>query len=366
MKATQPLLIVRAKKHPDSFRMALEENKGHAFFYLDNRDAPDDLVAKITAEYREKKTEFLISTNGELTGVYGPDAHWLIPRGLQSPLPWIRKHLTEIVSESQSLSELPQIKVKSSHVFQHHGDLGDIVAALPVIRQLGGGYLILGNRNGVGAREPMTRKRFDAIAPLLAEQPYITGVHLEDDTPHERITHDFSRFREHAPRYGYNLATWQADYFGVGDLDLSPWLTVKPNPESNGLAIFARTVRYHNPEFQWVKVVERHAGSAMFVGLEWEWEIWSREHQAASKVSYRPTANLLEVAELIAGSLVLVANQTCTFWIGAALGHRLIQETDIYNLNSVVPRENATYFSNGVVDEAGNPVWTASKKRKRV
>jgi hypothetical protein len=57
------------------------------------------------------------------------------------------------------------------------------------------------------------------------------------------VTHDFTRFREHAPPQardgarllhggaGYNLATWQASYLGVQELDLGPWLAVPPGNE---------------------------------------------------------------------------------------------------------------------------------------
>jgi hypothetical protein len=226
------------------------------------------------------------------------------------------------------------------NVYRHLGDLGDVLAALPAIRQLGGGHLILGNRNGLGAREPMTRVRFDAISPLLEVQDYISGVSLEDDAT--RQSHDFADFRCKPPAPNYNLASWQGSYFGLDHLDLNPWLFAHPAPESEGRAVFARSLRYHGANFPWRQMVERWPG-ALFVGLPEEHAAFC---SAFGQVQHRPTSNLLEVAELIAGSEILISNQTCAFWIGCGLGHALVQELDRdqVNRNSVIQGSNAEYL----------------------
>lgn len=225
-------------------------------------------------------------------------------------------------------------------VFFARGDLGDIIAFLPTIRQLGGGHLILGNRDGRGEREPMTQARFDVIAPLLQVQPYITGIHREDDA--KDVNYDVTNFRMKPPPSGYNLATWQAAYFGITDLDLSPWLFAHPSQESSGRAVFARSLRYHGRNFDWKGMVEKYPG-ALFVGLPEEHAAFCG---AFGQVQYRPTSNLLEVAELIAGSEIFVGNQSAPCWVAMGLGAALIQEMDCYasNHNSIVqPRPNAEY-----------------------
>ncbi len=214
------------------------------------------------------------------------------------------------------------------------GDLGDIIAFLPTIRQLGGGHLILGNLNGNGTRELMTQDRFDVIAPLIAAQPYITGVHHEDDA--KNVTYDVSDFRK-VPCGSRNLATWQAAHLGITDLDLSPWLTVQPASETRGKAIFARSMRYQNPTFNWSAIGTLYR-EAIFVGLPTEHFMFNA---LVKPIAYRPTSNLLEVAELIAGSEIFIGNQSAPFWIAAGLGHPLIQET--WNVNSMVLRANAVY-----------------------
>jgi hypothetical protein len=230
----------------------------------------------------------------------------------------------------------------------HSGDMGDCIACLPTIRQLGGGRLILGNRNGVGAREPMTKARFDVIAPLLAAQEYITEVVHQDDP--SGISHDFHHFRTKPPpqgprcgELGYNLATWQANWFGVTDVDLSPWLKATPdNNASWHKAVFARSLRYQNTGFDWKARVQDHS-PAVFVGLQEEWANF-QTHDC--KVIYAPTSDLLQVAGLILGSDIFIGNQSAPCWIALGLGHPLIQEMDQWriNRNSVIERENAQYI----------------------
>ena len=72
----------------------------------------------------------------------------------------------------------------STNRFLHTGDMGDIIAALPSIRQLGGGELVITPmRHDNTARESMKGARFDFIKPLLEAQAYISSVRFEDDAP---------------------------------------------------------------------------------------------------------------------------------------------------------------------------------------
>lgn len=376
-----PLLVIQS----GDLRAEIAENKGRGFIH--GGDYAPEEIQRIETEFRESGKAFLFSNNGVEGAVYGPHAHWLIPAECLEPEKWVRKNLRPLIAETGIFSELAEeaqakidarAELLSGNVFFHTGDLGDIIAALPAIRSLGGGYLILGNRHGRGGREQMNQARFNVIAPLLDVQPYLTGVEFLDDAPAVRhgtdrtdetnkdlksiVTHDFTRFREHRPPEakrpdgslghggaGYNLATWQGSYFGVKEVDLSPWLHVPDGDtelrnEVRGKAIFARTERYHNPKFDWIGIVKAHA-PALFVGLEDEWNSFQTAFcgSIGADVRHRPVANFLEVAQMIDGSKSVVGNQSAPMWIAMAMGHRLIQETDQWNLNSVVERHNAEY-----------------------
>lgn len=228
------------------------------------------------------------------------------------------------------------------NVFKHSGDFGDIIAALPIMRHLGGGKLILGAAYGVnGARESFRAERFNTIAPLLRQQPYLSSV--EYDNKPKGVTYDFDYFRVMPIRdKGHNLINWQSDYFGIDEVDMSPWLHVKPSKQSNGKVIFARTQRYHNPRFNWEKVVKSNP-DGIFIGLHDEY--WAfRAAARMAEVTWIETKDLLEVAQLIAGSDKIICNQSCPFWIAIGLGHTVVQETDVQILNSIVSeRKNSTY-----------------------
>ncbi len=227
------------------------------------------------------------------------------------------------------------------NVFRHTGDLGDVLAFLPVMRAMGGGQLILGNVNGIGAREPMTLERYSAIAPLIEIQPYVNALSFEHDA--RGVTHCCHHFRQTPMREGekHTLVNWIADYFGVKDVDLSPWLTgIEPSEESKGKTIFARTLRYRNPQWRWQAVVDNHL-NAMFIGFEDEWRDLCLV--TGRQVPWRKTENLLEVAQLIKGSEQLISNQSCHWWIAFAMNVPTTQETDRNNINSIIRRDNARY-----------------------
>lgn len=195
----------------------------------------------------------------------------------------------------------------------------------------------------------MTKEHAEVIIPLLAAQPYITEVEHNDNP--DGVTHCFHDFRTKSPhlwiRGGelhYNLATWQAGWFGIlpSDLDLSPWLTVERKEEdSKGRAVVSRSLRYQNPSFPWAQYISEH-GNPIFVGLREEHH--SFPHR---ETEWRVTENLLQVAELIAGSLIFIGNQSAPLWIALGLGHPLICEMDrdVVNRNSVIERDNAKYVS---------------------
>lgn len=217
--------------------------------------------------------------------------------------------------------------------FFHTGDIGDIIAALPTIRKIGGGELIIGYRQN-GQRESLRGARFEALVPLLLAQPYISGARWGSPNPG---CLDFSRFRE-TPDDGMNLAFHQSAYAGVDEISMEPWLTARAIP--HGRPVIARSARYHNPDFPWRDVLKK-LPNPIFVGLP-------QEHAAfcsfvGTNVEHVRCANLLQLARTIAGGSVFVGNQSAPFWIAAALGGRCIQESWAEGPNSTIHRKGMFY-----------------------
>lgn len=216
------------------------------------------------------------------------------------------------------------------------GDLGDVIASLPAVRTLGGGEYIIGFHDWTGQRESMRGGRFEAIKPLLENQPYISNVEWSDDPTN--INYDFSTFRAKYSLHS-NLALSQARHIGVG-VSLNPWLQI--DTEVNNHVVIARSSRYHNPLFPWRRLTE-HFKEKIFVGTKNE---HAEFQELFGEIEYVPTSNLLELTKLIGGSKLLICNQSCPFWIAAGLGKPIIQETFQRDMNSIIERPNCRYSRN--------------------
>jgi hypothetical protein len=370
----------------DAFHQAAVEMKGKPFIWMEPDAIPrkEGWIHSLTKAYLESGKEFLLSSDvnppfdlvGGI-GVYGPNTHWLIPEAFPSQGwdAWMAKHLKPLTAITPLIQHTfgnydqhgiasPHRFPQDNHIlrsnavlfhadkfqqlipgttttrFYHTGDLGDIIAALPVIRQLGGGGLVVGNQ-GVGWRT-MEGARFNAIKPLIEAQPYISSVRFE--YPPERVDFDLSGFRNVYSRH-YNLSEAQAKWLNVINLNLDPWLEVAPSELSRGRIIVARSGRYQNPRFPWVQLVRFYGRRMSFVGFKDEFDAFVRSTGGIGAVSHIHTRSLLEVAALIKGSDLFIGNQSCPCWIAMGLGHRMIQETHEFIHDSIVVRESARFFT---------------------
>jgi hypothetical protein len=221
--------------------------------------------------------------------------------------------------------------------------MGDIIASLPSIRALGGGRLILG-REATGHRKSLSDDDIFSIKSLLDGQPYIVGVESGVRTTG---CIDFTGFRG-TEKDAMNLANWQAKYVGA-IISIEPWLSVKS--KKHGRPVVSRTARYHNPAFPWGAVIKR-LGNPLFIGSQSEYEDFQEEFGCT--IEYCATKTLLSVAQVVAGASVFAGNQSCPFWIAAALGIKCIQETCLESCDSILNRSGMYYpaFNGYKVDES--------------
>lgn len=203
------------------------------------------------------------------------------------------------------------------------GDLGDAIAGLPSIRHLGGGELWLQTQSGT---KPWSPERWDAIRPLLEIQPYLTSVKLIPENEVATPDYNLSTFRSSWGKHP-TLIGKQAVHLGINpdDLDLSPWLTI-PEAPKHGKIIACRSER--NQGFIHFHLLWRyHHQDCFFVGLEQEYKTfcynctpYTPGTKPATLIPHKPTANLLEVAQLISGSRLLVCNLSAPLWVAYGLG----------------------------------------------
>jgi hypothetical protein len=224
----------------------------------------------------------------------------------------------------------------------HTGDLGDCIAALPILRALGGGDIVITeaktNHPARSPRESMRGARFNAIREFLAAQPYVNNVEWQDEPT--GITHDLSNFRESRIGAGENLALWQARYLGVS-VSLEPWL-IAPTVANYGHIAIARSTRYQNYFFPWEELLwHLRQEDIVFVGLPNEHEAF--EKHTRRKIDFVPTRNIAVLASFIVGAKLIICNQSLPFWIAAGLGAPILQETWESDPNSIIERPNAIY-----------------------
>lgn len=229
----------------------------------------------------------------------------------------------------------------TNRAFCHSGSFGDLIYSLPIVRYYGGGkmFIHLNRLNWVGKHyygsEPadyhkgrFTSDDFEFIKPLLEEQPYITEVGILDPKTTE-ITHNLDKFREIFVNHPGNYVDCYSTVFGITDpatrntLRLSTWLAVKqPRVIPGKPVVINRTQRWIpttqlNP--QWTKwKSENLTQRAVFIGLP-------NEHRAFVEttgidVDYLPTANMLEMAEVIAGAEQFIGNQSVALSLAIGLG----------------------------------------------
>lgn len=240
----------------------------------------------------------------------------------------------------------PDTITSMEKTFYHTGCLGDIIAGLPIMRQLGGGHLVIGNHlPGPGMKDggrPMEGPRYASIEPLLASLDYIKSVRFQHGF---KADHDFSTFRK-VYRPFQTLTASQGSWLGLKSVNIKPWISVEKDPTTTGMIAISRTSRYHNPQFPWKQLAARHGHRMVFLGYEEEYQSFIAEH-GDSRIHFSPTTDLLQMARLIAGSSLFIGNQSVHCWIAMAMGHPLIQETWHVHPDSMIQRPNARFVKDG-------------------
>ena len=234
------------------------------------------------------------------------------------------------------------------------GDLGDICYALNIIRQIPGAPHTLCLRSSplTKAKGPDgVQRMFDALAPLIRLQPYVGEFVIGDNlTPVDWKSEDF---RQRHFTKGETLMQAHLNHLiktrnmGRDFTAKKPWLlNVMPALRSKGRIVINRTARYRNDLFPWTELVAHYRHRLLFVGLRHEWKEFIGHH---GYVEHQPTKDLLEVAQLIAGSDLFIGNQSSAYAIAEGLKHASIQETNLEYPDCVYVRPNAQYAADGVV-----------------
>jgi ubiquinone/menaquinone biosynthesis C-methylase UbiE/Zn ribbon nucleic-acid-binding protein len=240
--------------------------------------------------------------------------------------------------------------LRNTQVFWHSGDFGDIIYALPTIRALGGGTLVLGPCAQRITRLPMTLAHVNVLRPLLELQPYVSEVKFSAEMPRD-VDVDLNKFRDylddehnHMARGArrLNLAEIHLHTFmlPLAECDRA-WLVVDKVEAVPGRPVLVhRSSRWCNLEFPWKRIMDLHAHQAIFVGLESEHASFVKDWGV---IPFRPTNNFLELARLIAGCRLYVGNQSLPYAICEGLKQDGILEVWPEGPNCLFNRRNVIH-----------------------
>lgn len=243
--------------------------------------------------------------------------------------------------------------------FRHSGTLGDLIYSLYIVKKLGGGTFAVGveNLENILAKynyqtqhiDPMHQGRFserdfEMLKPLIAEQEYVTDViawragNAEPDVDLDSFRGTMYRTFEgniiEAYHHTFKLPI-------VAEDQTTPWLTVQ-EPKTVKPVVVSRSERYNPRDSieRWKPIVETGMldTNAIFVGTPKEHELFNQTF--GTTVEYYPVQDFLELAQVIAGSDLLVSNQGFAYSLATGLGKNTLTQ-----LNDLVPVHiNECYF----------------------
>lgn len=233
--------------------------------------------------------------------------------------------------------------------FRHAGDLGDILAFLPVMRFFGGGDLLI--ESAPYTRQRLTPDKWCGLDILLKQQPYINDVREWKQELCNYNGNDFRAAMHHAVRKGLfnqnknkSLVDWQLEAHGVPlNQKDTAWLAAEPNKVAR--VIINRTGPgrepkhvYHNPLFPWHAVWHKYHKEAVFIGTPLEYSVFK---STCGHIPHYTTRDLAEAARVIAGADLFIGNQSACFWIAEGMKKNLVLEVWLNGPNSNVFRPGA-------------------------
>lgn len=196
------------------------------------------------------------------------------------------------------------------NVFYHRGSGGDIVYALPTIRALGGGTLVL-------------RDQFYARFRTL---PMGLNVMPLSQVEWDNVTHNLDAFRVISrANPTKHLCECIAEPFNVQPDFTKPWLPAIHNEITSDIVI-NRTGRYRGEkDLDW-NLLQPYVDRCLFIGKPDEYEAFIKQYPALRNTRYTHTGDALAAAKVIASGSLFIGNQSMCFALAEAMKHPRVLE----------------------------------------
>ncbi len=259
------------------------------------------------------------------------------------------------ITGNKRLSNFPQIKehavANGKLNLNHSGNAGDIIYALPTIREIHERtgvpinlYFTL-NRpmifaDGVTQSHALggvmlNQKMIDMLVPLIKSQPYINECGASTD---KLIDIDLDYFRSgFVPQDKGNIAHWCGYITGVNPVLWKKWLTVEPDNAYKDTIILARSERYRNIMINY-NFLNKY-DNLVFIGVESE---YNDIIKTIPRIKWVKVDDFLQMATMIAACRLFIGNQSFPYSIAEALKVPRILEVS-FDVINVVPEGEGGY-----------------------
>lgn len=217
--------------------------------------------------------------------------------------------------------------------FTHYGRIGDLIWSLNYVKEYCehiNQKCIYHIQTNVKISQPswldqthmntnifLSRQSAEYIKPLLQKCQFIDHVLIGDSRPQGAI--NLNQFRTEA------IGTYSGDlrdfYYNFGEYTLpreywKPILDVEPDKRYEGKILFTLTQRYVNTAINYCKL-SKFRDRIVFVGTKREYDVFCEKEWKVEQL-YTPK-NLLELAQVMKGSLGYISNQTGFYAVAEAL-----------------------------------------------
>lgn len=234
--------------------------------------------------------------------------------------------------------------------FSHSGSTGDVLSSLSAVNILGGGnyYLRLNNMDkvaqsigwpGAGRHSGrMTQTDFDTLAPLMRVQPRMHSFEVYTDQHIDYALEDQCH-HHNPPGWPRSFSRQYASACGIDieqnklSLDVYPFLFADKSYQIPGRPIMVARNQWYldgvpdpaNVEAWTVWIESGLADQAFYCGHPSEHD-WF-ENTMKIKIPHIPTSDCLELARLMAGCEMVIANQSMPGTMAVSMGKTCWIET---------------------------------------
>ncbi len=208
------------------------------------------------------------------------------------------------------------IKDKKILNFLHSGNLGDLIYALPVIKELSkthtcNFYIKTNEKIPIEYyKHPaggvyIDNRMLDLFLPLIKEQKFIKEV---SEFTNQKIDIDLNLFRKLPVNICFNSPRWYFQITGI-QVDLSaPYLEVSNHEKISGKIVIHRTFRHRNQFINYSFLKDYK--DLVFIGTTDEFEDLKKE---VPNLEHYNCKDFLEMAKIIKSSKFFIGNQSIAY-----------------------------------------------------